>query len=567
MKIKTLSLLLYTIAATLFIHTTFADQEFTTDYNIKYTFGEDGVTQAEQKISITNLRNDIVATTYSLDIKQIRLYDISASDDKNNLDVTQDSNNDETKLDVHLGKFTVGQGRQNNFTIKYSTKDISYKIGDIWNINIPRSQTLDATSSYNVSISIPKSFGPKIFISPTPINIEQLTDNTIYYFNKDQLGNKNITAAFGTYQLLNFRLRYQLYNPNLFTSNYEIALPPDIAWSQQVLFQSLNMTPNKIYTDKDGNTIAVYRLKPKQRIDVEFIGAAKVFGKQINVNLGGAFNEIPKAIKQTYLRKQKFWETDAQNVKDIAKSLYDPNLNVTKNAQKIYDYIISNYSYDLNNLKKDFVDRQGATKALADKSQWACMEFTDSFIAIARAMGIPAREINGYAASGSDKNKPLSITIRNVDFLHAWPEYYDQAFGWVQIDPTWGDTSNTDYFTKLDTSHFAFVIKGINSDYPLPAGTYRLDNDQKLVDVSFTQQANEPDFTEKVVVKKTFNFNIIEILKGNNRYLVRNTGAVTIYTPMGKAIYPGQETAVYFSKKINYIELKNFNGETLKIDL
>ena len=50
------------------------------------------------------------------------------------------------------------------------------------------------------------------------------------------------------------------------------------------------------------------------------------------------------------------------------------------------------------------------------------MEFTDLFVAIARAAGIPARESVGYAYTTNSRLRPLSLV---TDVLHAWPEYYD----------------------------------------------------------------------------------------------------------------------------------------------
>src|SRR6185369_8044788 len=77
------------------------------------------------------------------------------------------------------------------------------------------------------------------------------------------------------------------------------------------------------------------------------------------------------------------------------------------------------------------------------------------------------------------------------DILHAWPEYYDkEKQTWVMVDPTWGSTTGgVDYFNVLDFDHFAFAIKGTDSDYPIPAGGYKyLDGkDSKDVRVGFAE--------------------------------------------------------------------------------
>ena len=63
------------------------------------------------------------------------------------------------------------------------------------------------------------------------------------------------------------------------------------------------------------------------------------------------------------------------------------------------------------------------------------------------------------------------------------------------VDPTWGNTTmGIDYFNVLDFDHFAFVIKGSESEYPIPAGGYKSKNtkEQKYVKVE-TLNEFEPD--------------------------------------------------------------------------
>src|SRR5258707_13577173 len=101
------------------------------------------------------------------------------------------------------------------------------------------------------------------------------------------------------------------------------------------------------------------------------------------------------------------------------------------------------------------------------------MEFTDLFIAMARAAGIRAREINGYAYTENKDSEPLSLV---ADVLHSWPEYWDKYNKeWILVDPTWGNTTHgIDFFHKLDLRHFTFVIHGVNSEFPLSPGSYKL---------------------------------------------------------------------------------------------
>jgi transglutaminase-like putative cysteine protease len=542
-----------------------AQESFLTDYNITYTLDQAGIANVKHVVNITNLESDVIATSYTLGLKQMDIYDVTASDENGKLDITQKQEGDQTNLDIKLNSFTIGEGRQYSITILYKSKYVASKIGEVWNVNIPRSQATSSSANYHITLIVPRTFGPKIYISPTPSLEKSDNETTTYSFATEIMRDRNISASFGDYQVLNYRIRYQIANPNLFTSNYEIALPPTINGSQIVAYENLNPEPSRTYIDGDGNYMAVYRLKPNQELSVELKGSAKLTGKQVDPIYGGKFDELSKSVTVVNTQRQTFWEVDDPVVKEVADKLKDPTLTVAQNANKIYDYLVENYSYDFSIAKKDFVDRKGAAKALADKAEWGCMEFTDSFIAIARAMGIPAREINGYAITSTESIKPISVTFKNGDLLHAWPEYYDPKLGWVQIDPTWGDTSNTDYFTKLDTNHFAFVVKGKKSDYPLPAGTYRLTGIEKLVEVGFSQVGKISEFEGNFETKKLFTWNIFEVLMGKKTYKVTNTGKVALFYGKDNVLLPGKSSNIYVPKSAKSIMLKDaFGNETTK---
>jgi hypothetical protein len=149
------------------------------------------------------------------------------------------------------------------------------------------------------------------------------------------------------------------------------------------------------------------------------------------------------------------------------------------------------------------------------------MEFTDLFIAISRAAGIPARELNGYAFTNNSKLRPLSL---EQDILHAWPEYYNQQKKqWIPIDPTWGNTTGgVDFFNKLDYNHFTFVIHGTDSEFPLPAGAYRKGDKGKKINIKFGDTVKEKkdlslklDFPEKIISGLPIKGKIIITNQGN----------------------------------------------------
>jgi hypothetical protein len=542
------------------------EKQFLTEYDLVYDVGSNGETTVTQDITITNLKSDTIAASYSLTINRMQIYGVEAFNKDRKLTVNQkeDDKNNSVTLTVNFADRIVGEGRQNKITIKYKSKDIATKFGEIWNITIPRTELSDSTTRYNISLNIPETFGKNIFITPDPDIKDNKEGKFIYSYTKESVNNQSINASFGEYQELNFKLKYQIENPYLLSSTYEVALPPDIRGVQQVKFDQIEPRPKKIFRDNDGNTLAYFRLKSNEKREILVIGSARISGKQINASLGGNFKDIPKDIYSRYTSEKTYWETNSNILVSKSQELFDPELNVTENAHKIYQYIVDSLEYDFEVVNKETIERRGAEKALSETGSNACMEFTDLFIALSRSIGIPARELNGYAFTNEDSNKPLSISFAGGDLLHAWPEFYDPNLGWIQVDPTWGNTSGIDYFTKLDTNHFAFVIKGEDSEYPVPAGAYRFDNqenNEKLVEVELSQKREKEAFDSVLEIKKIFNWNIIKLLKGYVKYKVTNMGNTYVYNLYGSDLEPLNSKNIYLMKNDKKIIFENFNGE------
>ena len=540
-----------------------ASDDFETQYNVSYEISKNGEVEITQNLSVFNKKSSVFAKNYSLNISRMRIYDVKAFDKKGPLKIKISEENGVTTIKIDFNEQVIGEGREYKWTLTYKSKDIAHKIGQIWNVYIPKIEILEAVKAYDVKLVIPQDFGQKIFISPNPISTVENNSNSEYKFDKNGVKSEGISAAFGKNQILNFKLDYRLQNSSKFTTIQEIALPPDISYRQQVAFNSLSKKPLYTKIDKDGNVLAGYKVKPKNDLFISLIGSAKVYGKQIQPEFGGSFSDISNDYK-IYTRKQKYWETDSKKIKETSSKLFDGKKNVSQNAQNIYKYVVTNLSYNFDAIKKENVIRYGAEKSLDKNGKWTCMEFTDLFIALSRAMGIPARELNGYAFTQENYTTPLSINLRGGDFLHSWPEYYDPNFGWVAVDPTWGSTSGLDYFTKMDTNHFVFVIRGLSSESPIPAGAYKTNMDEKQVDIEFSQaEKPENDFNEKIVLYKAPNFNIFKIIRGYKKYYVSNEGSTLIYAFDGKIqqLPPYGIKEIYIKKIDKTIRYENFNKE------
>ncbi len=101
-------------------------------------------------------------------------------------------------------------------------------------------------------------------------------------------------------------------------------------------------------------------------------------------------------------------------------------------VMKIIAYLQAHAHYDINS--PALVPGQEAVTALLQSHRGYCEQFATALTVLARANGIPARLVTGFAAGAYD---PFSrvYTVRASD-AHAWTEIYFPNRGWVPFDAT-----------------------------------------------------------------------------------------------------------------------------------
>lgn len=442
----------------------FADSNFTTDYNVTYTVLENALTHVTFDITLTNSTSQYYASSYSVQVGFKDIQNVLARDSGGRIIPQISKNNNGNNIEIPFNDRVVGLAKKLYFSISLDTKDIAKKTGQIWDINIPGLSEQKAYNTFNVKVIVPKSLGDPSYIKP---NTGKFVDNNLV-FTKEDLGESGISISFGKEQIYNFNLLYHLKNQNLFPVKTEIALPPSTNY-QDIQISSINPKPQDVLLDADGNWLAQYILTPGKKVDITVEGKVKIM-------LRPKKEQLSDTQLTEYVKEQSYWDTNKKEIKDLALRLKTPSA--------IYQYVVDTLTYDYGRVQSN-QPRVGAYGVLKNPTSAVCLEFTDLFIAIARAADIPAREVDGFAYTSNSKERPLSLV---KDVLHAWPEYYDQeAQAWIMVDPTWGNTTGgVDYFYTLDFDHFAFVIKGISSTYPIPAGGYKIsDNNSKDINVEF----------------------------------------------------------------------------------
>lgn len=439
----------------------YAASQFSSAYDITYEVKETGQTIVTQNIHLTNLTTNYYASEYTLKFGTEKIDQVSAWDNQGPLKIDVSKGADLTQIHVIFNEKVVGLGKTLNWELRFESSEIAQKLGRIWEINIPRLSAKEQPFAYNVTLIVPSNFGQPAYVWPK--------SKRPYFWTIEDGSREGITVSFGDWQGFRFDLTYHLENPQVVPGTIDIALPPDTSY-QKIILNKITPEPSEIIVDEDGNWLARYFLLPKQRLEIKVSGFAKVF---LTPRIDYLREESNK-VYQKYLKPDKFWEQD-ENIRQLASELKTP--------EAIYDYVVATLTYDYERASQQAV-RLGAVEALARPEKAICMEFTDLFIALSRAAGIPAREVDGFAYTNNPSLKPLSLV---TDVLHAWPEYWDSEKNiWVQIDPTWGKTSQMNYFQRFDFNHLAFVIRGTHSTSPYPAGSYKGEGGGKDVLVDFS---------------------------------------------------------------------------------
>ena len=453
---------------------------------------------------MANKTSQYYASSYSIQVGFKNIENVLASDNGGKITPQISKNDDGNNIEIVFNDRVVGLDKKLSFSISFDTKDIAQKSGKIWDINIPGLSEQKAYNAFNVNVIVPKFLGNPSYIKP---DTGKLINNNLI-FTKEELGESGISISFGKEQIYNFNLLYHLKNSNLFPVKTEIALPPSTNYQDVQIF-SIEPNPQNVTRDIDGNWLAQYILAPGKKIDITVNGKAKIW-------LNPRKEQLSDTELKEYVKEQPYWETNKKEIKDLALKLKTP--------YAIYQYVVNTLTYDYNRVQEN-QPRVGAYGVLKNPSSAVCLEFTDLFIAIARAAGIPAREVNGFAFTQNSKERPLSLV---KDILHAWPEYYDNELqGWIMIDPTWGNTTGgVDYFYTLDFDHFAFAIKGISSTYPIPAGGYKISDNAigKDIDVKFGD--NFAAQAQSLIISEDFAKGYFPGLNPQGNIFIKNNGQI-----------------------------------------
>jgi hypothetical protein len=133
-----------------------------------------------------------------------------------------------------------------------------------------------------------------------------------------------------------------------------------------------------------------------------------------------------------YTQSEELIESNASEIILKAQSLVEDHDDLHDKISRLYNFVASYVRY----VPQD--GERGALWAL-ENAAGDCSEFSYLFVALCRAVGVPARVQTGFA---------FHYLTENLEDGHMWAEYYLENYGWIPVDATWGQLD------ILDEKHF-----------------------------------------------------------------------------------------------------------------
>src|SRR3989338_2002477 len=167
---------------------------------------------------------------------------------------------------------------------------------------------------------------------------------------------------------------------------------------------------------------------------------------QIREKIGFPIGELPEDIV-AYTKPSETIDAGNDGIIRIASELVAGEDDLYAAVFKIAGWTKNNIEYNLSTLTAEVSQK---SSWVLENRQGVCDELTSLFIAMLRAVGIPARFVSGISFT----NSPLFPEQWGA---HGWAEVYFPDAGWVPFDVTYGE------FGYVDPTHIK-LKESIDSD-------------------------------------------------------------------------------------------------------
>jgi len=171
---------------------------------------------------------------------------------------------------------------------------------------------------------------------------------------------------------------------------------------------------------------AVFDLDPEHPISR--YAATSDIAEASRDELRAASSNYPPEILLDYLQLPRL----DPRIAALARQITAPSNDQYDKAVAIESYLRTKFGYTLQLPRT--VPRDPIANFLFERKQGHCEYFASSMTVMLRALGIPARVVNGFRTGEfNDLTSQYVVRARNA---HSWVEAYFPGYGWISFDPT-----------------------------------------------------------------------------------------------------------------------------------
>lgn len=308
-----------------------------------------------------------------------------------------------------------------------------------------------------LTVNIPKSYG-LIKFEPSFLSKREGADNIT--LSGQMLGVGADEQYYLDVKLADMVVRYNVTYKYAFTNGgsktedvFEFEVPGPLEVGLQEVSQISSVpTPVSISYDESGNPWYKF-MTPSipsgghTNITIHFLTKIRL-PPDFNESHSEQLDKIPTNLLK-YTTADEYWEVDNPTINSLSENLTEGKTGVINKVKAIYDFVIDNIEYDYSKYEKiasgEESERYGAIQTLI-LGKGVCEDFSDLFVTLCRASGIPAIVVEGFVYDRDG-------LFPQEENAHAWAKVFIPEYGWLQVDPTW------ELFGSLEGRHISELVK------------------------------------------------------------------------------------------------------------
>jgi len=255
----------------------------------------------------------------------------------------------------------------------------------------------------------------------------------------------------------------------------------------QVVLTNISSTIGQplVSNDSSGNLYAHWngiRLNRNQSLTVTISYSVLSFSVRYMIDENRVYDyNTSLDLYEKYTAPEPLIQSNNSQIISKVHNVTDKSTTIPESVSKIYSFVTKHLRYVIQD------EERGAVWAL-ENGVGDCSEYSYLFVAMCRAIGVPARVQAGFA---------FHYSSETLEDGHMWAEYYLENYGWIPVDATW------QLFNMIDSRHFS-AIGSIPEDTTYTNYVFDTTTDVPLEDAQTVElQPYSSTITDNVFAKNT----------------------------------------------------------------